>query len=280
MVAETRASAGWIELFVWAEKNRKQLMIGIAAAALIGAGLATVAWRKNVAELEASGALLKLQTPDDPSSAPKDTPSSAYLKIVQDYAGTDAARRALILAAGALFSEGKYSEAATRFEQFLKEAGDHSMAPAAAFGLAASLESQGKPDEAAKAYQEIITRYPKAAVFDDAKLALARLHESKGEPALALKIYDELTAPNPTGIINSQAQTRKQQLLAKHPELLVVTNTAPAISTNAPVGLMTNLPTAAPAQPSAPVQTAPPPAADGASQPANPEPATSPPPKP
>jgi tetratricopeptide (TPR) repeat protein len=183
--------------------------------------------------LAASDALLKLKTP---LNAPENTtppPASAYLKIAQEYSGTAAADRAGLLAAGALFSENKFTEAQAQFNKFIRDRPQSPFAPIAAYGVAACLEALGKQDEALASYQNLSVRYPNSSVLDDAKLSIARLYEAKKMPELALRAYDELMKSAAAGgMANavSEAMARREDLVAKHPEL-AKTNAVPAAAT-------------------------------------------------
>jgi hypothetical protein len=89
-------------------------------------------------------------------------------------------------------------------------------------------------DKAAEAYQRIITAYATHPVATQAKLGLGSVHEQKGQPAQALKLYDEVATvrpgATPSGWSN-EASSRKERLLAAHPELAVK---APAPAAAAP----------------------------------------------
>lgn len=263
MSSETTSSTGFYELLAWLETHRKQLIVAAAAIAVAGCGIALYRWKSNQTEWAANEALLNLRPPPGAGETPSEPLASDYLKIVNAYPKTDAAERALFLAAGALFSEGKYSEAQAQFGQFLREHENHSFAASAALGVAASLESQGRTEEALTAYQHIVTRYPKAAVVDNAKLAMARLYEAKKQPQQALKLYNELVTPTARTPLASEATTRKDALLSAHPELAktnapsatvpppgaktnVTETPARNAATSAPPSLITNAPAPAP----------------------------------
>jgi len=80
-------------------------------------------------------------------------------------------------------------------------------------------------------------------LLDEARLAIARIYEFKKQPQLALQSYEEITRTNLMSAVSAEANTRKEQLLAKHPELA---------KTNAPGRSVTGLvPTPAPLAPSA-----------------------------
>ena len=81
--------------------------------------------------------------------------ASEFANVANQYRGTGAAERAGLLGAGALFTEGKYTEAQTEFNKFLSGYPDSSWAGEAAYGVAASLEALNKRDEALTAYQNV-----------------------------------------------------------------------------------------------------------------------------
>lgn len=234
MSSEMTGSTRLFEFYAWVEENKKGLAIGFVALVLVGLGAVYVRHREQQKETEANTALTQLRASTEAEGKGVPATSADYLKVVADYSGTDAADRALLLAAGALFAEGKYAEAGARFDQFLKENPDHLLAASAAQGAAAALEAEGKQDAAFEAYKNVVARYPRSAVVNEAKLSMARIYESRNQPEAALKIYDDLTAPGPAMGFNPQASTRKEALLAKHPQL-VKTNAPSAGGTNIPI---------------------------------------------
>lgn len=259
-------SPGLFELLAWVEENKKRLIIGAVTLAVVGSGIAIYRWKQDQTELAASDALLELRLPLNAPPNAKPPAADQFQKVASTFPGTTAAQRALLLAAGALFTEGKYDEAKAQFENFLQRYGDNPFAASAAYGKAASLDAQGKSDEALRAYQDVLARYPKAPMIDEARLAMARLYESKQQPQLALQTYEEMTRTNLMSSKSTEALTRKESLLAKHPELAktsaplatptiglptpstnashsatsVVTNSASSSATNAPAAAGTN----------------------------------------
>jgi predicted negative regulator of RcsB-dependent stress response len=225
MSSQASPSVAFYETVAWVEANRKPLIIAFVAAVVVGFGIAAYLWQNNRTERAASDALLRLKAPVGAAENTSGPEASAYLRLVEDYRGTSAAKRALLLAASTLFAENRYAEAQTQFERFTREHPQSPFAPAAAFGTAASLEAQNKLDEALAGYQNLAVRYPNSTVLDDAKLAIARLFELKNQPEQALPIYDELAKPGAMRAASSQALMRREDLLARHPEL-VATNAA------------------------------------------------------
>ena len=205
--------------------------MGAAVLVVLGFGFFFVRWQSAQTELKASDALLQLRAPlgsTDQTEAP--TPDD-FLAIASTYPSTSAAERAELLAAGALFADGKYSDAATKFDVFYRDNPNHSLAATAAYGAAVSHEAQGKQAEALSAYQNILTQHSNVSFLDDVKLAIARVYEANEQPELAFKTYEELTQ-SLTSPRSVEATTRKERLSAQFPEL-AVTNAPAANATNA-----------------------------------------------
>ena len=243
MSSETTESGGMYDFLAWLETNKKPLVIAAFAAVAVFFAVSILRWKNRENERAANLELLNLHTPARAESATNAPPASAYLKVANEFAGTHAAERALLLAAGASFSENRYSEAQTQFNDFLSKYPDSSFAAEAAYGAAASLEAQGKKEEALAAYQSLVSRYGKSAVTDDAKLAIARAQEAKGQNAEALKIYEELAQPASPGSAYSQAARAKERILRLHPELA---KPAPSLSTTNTAVIAPSSHTAAP----------------------------------
>ena len=232
MSSETTQTVGIYDVLAWLEANKKAVIICFSVVVVLWFGFEIYQWKSEQTELAASDALMDLTTP----AAVRDTATppdpSAYLKVAQEYPSTTAGQRALLLAASSLFTEGKYTEAQTRFSQFLHDRPQGAFAATAAYGIATCLEAEGKRDDALAAYQNLSVRFPNSSVLEDAKLAMARIYEAKKQPEQALRLYDELAKPSSMGSVGSEAMTLRQDLLLQHPELA---------KTNAPTATATNL---------------------------------------
>ena len=240
MSSEATQTVTVYDVLAWLESNKKSLLLAFIAAVVIGFGIGIYRYSSDQKELAASEALLKLKVSVGSTESTNPPPPSAFLRVVEQYPGTGAAERAALLAGTALFTDGKYAEAQAQFSKFLGTNAQSPFAATAAYGVAVCLEAQGKRDEALAAYQNLSVRYPGSSVLDEAKLATARINEAKNQPDLALRIYDELTRPESMSQVSSDAMTRKQELLAKHPEL-AKTNAPPVLaSTSIPVLPTTN----------------------------------------
>jgi predicted negative regulator of RcsB-dependent stress response len=231
------------DFLAWLEVNKKKVAIVALVLVVIGFAISTMRYLKQQKEEAASGALLALKPVLTPSTNVPPAQASALLKVAQDYAGTSAAERARILAATALFTEGRYPDAEKEFSQFVKDHPESPWVAEAAYGVASSQEAQNKISEAQTSYQNVATGYANTSLADDAKLALARIYESQKKPDQALRIYNELLAPKPGAqpgeTRNAAALQKKEALLRVHPELStnitarLLPTLAPAISTNA-----------------------------------------------
>jgi predicted negative regulator of RcsB-dependent stress response len=241
MSSEATQTIGVYDVLAWLETNKKTLAAGFVAVVVICFGIAIYRYTTEQKELAASDALLHLKTSLSGSETTPAPDASAYLKVADQYQGTSAGQRALLLAGAALFAESKYSEAQVQFARYLRDHGQSAFAATAAYGKATCLEAQHKDDEALAAYQNLSVTYPNSSVLDDAKLAVARLYESKNQPEQALRMYEELGKSSSMGSVSSEAGLRKADLLAKHPEL-AKTNAVPASPTKLVAPVLTNAP--------------------------------------
>ena len=211
------------DFLAWLEVNKKKVAIVAVVLVVSGFAVATIRYFKQQKEESASAALLALKAVLVPPTNTPPPQASALLKVAQDYAGTSAAERARILAATAMFTEGRYPDAEKEFSQFVKDHPESPWIAEAVYGVATSQEAQNKTNEAQASYQNVATAYSNSSVADDAKLALARIYESQKKPDQALRIYNELLAPKPGAqpgeMQNAAASRKKEALLRLHPEL-------------------------------------------------------------
>jgi len=216
---------GMIAFLAWLEadngKNKKRLAIGAVVILVVAFGVYVYNYLAEQKDKQASAALIELRPPLTGADATNEppVPASSFLKVVQEYPGTPAAERAMLLAAGSYFTDGKYSEAQAQFDRLIKEHPSSEWAPDAAYGIAASLESQGKRDEALQAYNHVATAYATSAVANEARMAMARIYEAKNQPAEALKQYEDVSRNGMASMRGQEAIMARSQLLKKHPEL-------------------------------------------------------------
>jgi len=108
------------KFLLWGDAHKKQLLI--AAGTVIVVGLAIAFWfvHKNNVQADANNALSMIVSHEATPSSPSPS-AEAYLKVADDYAGTDAAQRAAVLGASELFAAGKYDDARGQFQKFMQQ---------------------------------------------------------------------------------------------------------------------------------------------------------------
>ena len=242
----------------WFEKNQKPALMGASAALVIGVLVWFFLWRQGEKQVEASNALSNVALGQASGTAPGQEPSpQAYLKVAADYPNSKAAARALLLAAGSLFAQGKYPDAQAQFERFTRDYHDSPVLGQALIGVAACLEAQGKTDQAVTAYKDLIARHPTDSVVPQAKFSLGGLYELQKRPELARDMYEQVERESRFSILGSEAGMRLEDLSARNPNLPPSTpSPLPTIKIPAPTG--SNLPALAVSNPPAPPVSSPP----------------------
>src|SRR5690349_18664851 len=97
------------KLQVWFEQNKQQALLGALIVVLLGIGLGFFFWRTSEKDT-ASGQALTAVTLSytGPGGALRSGASDQLLKVANDYQGSKAGSRALLLAAGNLYVDSKY----------------------------------------------------------------------------------------------------------------------------------------------------------------------------
>src|SRR3954451_2580332 len=109
----------WDRLQIWLGQNRNQAIGGAVIVLAIGLMVGFYVWYRGEKEMTASEALTSVSLPTGPG--PRADAADAYLKVAATYPKSSAAARAVLLAGGTLFVEGKYDQAKAQFEKFTHE---------------------------------------------------------------------------------------------------------------------------------------------------------------
>jgi len=226
-----------IDFIAWVEVNKVRLLQAVFVALVAGFIVYTWSHMRQKAEREASEALIALGRS---AEAGGKVDAEKFLAVSSTHSGTEAGLRALLLGAGALFSEKKFDLARARFEQFLAEVPIGPGAATAAYGVAASLEGANKLDEALQGYQRVVVSYSTEPEAAQAQLAMALLHEAKKQDDQALKIYDEIDRARRQSVWGMEAKMRRDLLLARNPQLAPASLIVPPAP--GPKAAITNLP--------------------------------------
>ena len=220
------------KLWAWFETNRKPALLGISLVAVAGLIVWIMIWQQQEKQIAAGAALSDIAANQMSGVTPRSDLVSAYLKVAGNYPGSSAGARALLMAAGNLFTENRFSEGQAQFEKFTREYHDSPFMGEALLGVAACLDADGKRDAAITAYKNLIDRHPSDIVVPQAKFALARLYDAQNKPELAKDLLQDIERANPFSSLGNEAGMRLEELIAKYPQLAPP---PPAIPTNAPM---------------------------------------------
>jgi tetratricopeptide (TPR) repeat protein len=215
MESDIRQSEGFYRAWGWFETNKK--VVGWAIAVIVFVGLVAwfVIWRQNENEMTASEALARVFIPPGGGTSRPD--AQAYLQVAARYPNSSAGAQALLLAAGTLFAEGKFSDAQGQFSRFIRDHRDSPLMGEALLGVAACLDAEGKADQAATAYKDLIDHHPGENVIPQAKFALARIYESQNKIEPARTYYEDVARGDPNTSLASEAGMRLEELRLKYP---------------------------------------------------------------
>lgn len=223
----------WLQVQTWAETRRKQISIGFVVLLVAIFAIYTNSHLQAQNRADADSAVMGLGLPDPASPEPKAVAASDYLKVTQEFSGTPAAERALLMAAGALFTENKYPEAEARFVEFAAQHPNSRLIDTARIGIAASQDAQDKIDQAIGSYELVISsgtreEFVSTPQADQAKLAVALLYEQNKQPEKALNYYNELIQSPRSTFWRNEASLRRDTLLKEQPNLSVPEPGAPS----------------------------------------------------
>jgi TolA-binding protein len=232
MDAEISQSEQWLRFVAWLEDNWRRVA-GIGSIAIgVGIVVAFFIWQGGEKQRTASEKLSLVLASPEPAS------SDALLIVANDHAGTEAGKRARLLAAAGFYKDGQYEKAQTEFERFLAGQPAESTIPEARLGVAACKEAQGQTDGAITDYLSIVGNPASGNVIAQARFALGNLYVQQGQPDLARVHYEEL-AKNPGSSLAAEAQARLVDLPPSAASRQVEVPLAPLA---APGGMATNLP--------------------------------------
>lgn len=214
------------DFVTWFELNRGRLLIGVGLVCAVAIAVMVTRALRHAKVREAAGALLAAAPAEVPGQPAPALDPQKLLEISRQFPGTPAAVQARLLAAGQLFTAGKYSEAQTEFAAVEAAQPNGPLLGVAILGVASSLDAQNKGSEAVAAYDRVISLFPSDAVSQQARLAKARLIQGS-QPAQSLGLLDEILRNEYAIGYQEVAAAARSVLLAQHPELDV-----PLVSTN------------------------------------------------
>ncbi len=241
------------KFLIWGDAHKKQLLASFGVVLVVGLGIAFWFVHKNNVQGDANNALSMVLSRDITAVSPAPT-ADAFLKVADDYSGTDAAQRAAVLAASQLYASGKFDDARGQFQKFLQQYPGSSFLGTAALGIAACADAMGQTNDAIAGYKNVTEHYPDPTVSPRARFALSRLEEAQGNAREAENQLQDIAKEFP-GLMNAEISERLVELLKAHPELQQTNAAPPARMPAAPSS--TAIPRAASPTSAAPTSAAP-----------------------
>lgn len=223
--AQDASSLALFKIWSWIENNKQRILIATGVIVVAAVIYSYVGYQHDQKEADASNALTRIAMSTPPGTAPEQI-AKTYLQVAADHSGTQAAQRARLQGAAALFDAGKYADAQGEFQKFLDAHSESPLAPTAALGVAASLEAQGKLDAASTGYLKAAA-YNDAVVILPAKFALGRIAEQQGKLSEAMNYYSDVAHLNPNCAIGNEAGIRAAELKSKAAAAKPVTSAKP-----------------------------------------------------
>jgi TolA-binding protein len=226
---ETQDAAARLLFRLWPQiEANKNKIIGtaaiIAVVALLILFYSLQHERTQVASGEAmTQALVGLQPGTTPAQA-----ADTYLAVSRQYSGTPAGDRALLQAAAIMFTEGKYSDAQSYFQQYLDAKPDGEFSGQAALGVGKCYEAQGKLNEAAGEYQRVINDLPDPVAILSAKFSLALIDAQQKNFSGAQSLFEDVVQTDPRGELGDEAGQFLYDLQTKRSLPAAAPTTAPA----------------------------------------------------
>jgi tetratricopeptide (TPR) repeat protein len=202
-------------LWAWFEVNKKQAGIGAGVVVAVGIIIWLIAYHRDEKEISAAEAVAAVTMTPTVTGAPRPDAAEAYLRLSEEYSGTSAGARALLLAGGTYFTDGKYDQALKTFQRFTREHRDSPWMGDALLGTATCQEVLGKTNEASAIYQDIKDHHSADVVAAQAKFALARIYEEQNKLEMAKPLYEDLARSDPYSSIGSEAGIRLEELMAR-----------------------------------------------------------------
>src|SRR5258708_22256652 len=106
----------------WFETYKRQVALVSGIVVVAGLVIWFILWQREQKQVDAGIALSQVAAGQVDGTGSRITEAAdAYLKVARTYPNSSSGARALLLAAGSLFTQGKYSESQTQFERFVRE---------------------------------------------------------------------------------------------------------------------------------------------------------------
>lgn len=216
MESQDAAATFLLKLWPQIEANKNRIAAGAAIVVAIVAIISFIVWHREQNQIAAGEASTQNLLTMPPSTESGQL-ANAYLGVAQDYPGTAAGARSLLEGASALFTEGKYTDAQSYFQQFLDVHPDDEFSADAALGVAKCLEAEGKVNDSQGAYQRVINDFPNSPAVIPAKFGLALLNIQARNYANAFRLFEDVAQSAPYSPLAIEAGQYAYELRSKLP---------------------------------------------------------------
>ncbi len=140
---------------------------------------------------------------------------ASYENLMESYAGTPAANKAIFFAATAYYYSQMYDKAKQKFEEYIKSGKDPLFKASAMMGIGEIYEQQGKYDEAVKQYKLTVEKYPQSIIAPYTYMALARCYEYLNQDDKAIEMYNKIKTDYPNSSIVDESEFYKKLVIGK-----------------------------------------------------------------
>lgn len=173
--------------------------------------------QREVRETSARAALVEAKTPE------------AWVKVADQFPGTDQGTLALLNAAGGSFAKRDYVVAIQDYQRVIQTVATQAeLRESAQLGLASAQEANGKVDDAITTYLEVAQLGAQSPFAPFAYDAVARLYDERGDKEKEREILTEAASLDPDSPFVKQAQYKLKELASIQSPPIISVPTAPA----------------------------------------------------
>ncbi len=208
--AEVIATTG-----AWVETNKKNIISIVVAVVVIVGGYLGYTYgyqqpREAKAQTLCTDGLQYVQNSDFETALNGEGTFPGYIKIAEDYSGTDGANLANLYAGVCFAQQNKYQEALPYLEAY-KPGKDQSVSAMALFALAQCYAATNNLDKAVDTFVEAAEQADNAALSPMCLVEAGKLLESQDKKDEALKLYEQIKSEYPTStmVVGNPAEIEK-----------------------------------------------------------------------
>ena len=208
--AEVIATTG-----AWVDTNKKKIISIIAGVVIVVGGYLGYTYgyqqpREAKAQTLCTDGLQYVQNSDFETALNGEGTFPGYIKIAEDYSGTDGANLANLYAGVCFAQQNKYQEALPYLEAY-KPGKDQSVSAMALFALAQCYAATNNLDKAVDTFVEAAEQADNAALSPMCLVEAGKLLESQDKKEEALKLYEQIKSEYPTStmVVGNPAEIEK-----------------------------------------------------------------------